>query len=59
MTLVKEFELRANTDQAVKNVDKLNDSLETTNSEVVSLKSSGKALDSLKKELKELLVVLK
>ncbi len=52
MTLVKEFELRANTDQAVKNVDKLNDSLETTNSEVVSLKSSGKALDSLKKGAK-------
>ena len=52
MTLVKEFELRANTDQAVKNVDKLNDSLETTNSEVVGLKSSGKALDGLKKGAK-------
>ena len=46
------FEIITKTDGSVKEVNKLNESLETTNDEVIALKSSGKALDGLKKGAK-------
>lgn len=46
------YKLNVETNSAVKEVDDLNKSLETTNDEVSGLKTSGKALDSLKKGAK-------
>ena len=50
--ITKIFEIITKTDGSVKEVNKLNESLETTNDEVIALKSSGKALDGLKKGAK-------
>ena len=46
------YKLNVETNSAVKEVDDLNKSLETTNDEVSGLKTSGKALESLKKGAK-------
>ena len=46
------YQVNVNTKNAVKGVDNLNESLETTNKEVGGLKTSGKALESLKKGAK-------
>lgn len=46
------YKLNVETNSAVKEVDDLNKSLETTNDEVSGLKTSGKALDGLKKGAK-------
>jgi hypothetical protein len=46
------YKLNVETNSAVKEVDDLNKSLETTNDEVIALKSSGKALQGLKKGAK-------
>ena len=46
------YKLNVETNSAVKEVDYLNKSLETTNDEVSGLKTSGKALDGLKKGAK-------
>jgi len=46
------YKLNVETNSAVKEVDGLNKSLETTNDEVIALKSSGKALTGLKKGAK-------
>ena len=46
------YQVNVDTKNAVKGVDNLNESLETTNKEVGGLKTSGKALDGLKKGAK-------
>ena len=46
------YKLNVETNSAVKEVDDLNKSLETTNDEVLALKTSGKALNTLKKGAK-------
>ena len=46
------YQVNVNTKNAVKGVDNLNESLETTNKEVGGLRTSGKALESLKKGAK-------
>ena len=46
------YKLNVETNSAVKEVDDLNKSLETTNDEVSALKTSGKALNTLKKGAK-------
>lgn len=46
------YQVNVNTKNAVQGVDNLNESLETTNKEVGGLRTSGKALESLKKGAK-------